>query len=88
MKRAVIISIFGLLVLAAAILSSGCSKQTDTAAAKVGDRIITIKDVDDIFLRGGYRFISAEKELEARQAMLDSMIHQQLLVIGAYENNS
>lgn len=87
MKRAVIISVLGLLTIAAIILLPGCSKQTDSAVAKVGDRIITIKDVDEIFRRGGYRFISAEKELEARQAMLDSMVNQQLLVIGAYESN-
>ena len=76
-----------LLMLAALLPFSGCSKQTGHAVAKVGDREIHIEDIDAIIAGAGFRFISAESELETRQALLDTLINRDLLIIGAYENN-
>jgi len=81
--KALLFSISALLVIALA----GCGKNNSTVVARVGDREIMIEDIDRFFERAGFRFESAEKELETRQAMLDSLINQNLLIIGSYAYN-
>ena len=66
---------------------AGCSKKTSEVVAKVGDRTILLEDIDNILNRGGFRFVSADAELQARRDLLDTLINQELLIIGAYESN-
>lgn len=74
-----------LLVLATMISFSGCSKQPGKIAAKVGDRDINIDDISTFLDQAGARFPSAADELQVRWQLLDTLINQNLLVIGAYE---
>ena len=78
-----------LLFLIAAILVLqlvvGCGKQSSPLVAKVGDRKIFSDELDDFIIAGGYRFASADMEYKTRREILDSLINQNLLIIGAYE---
>ncbi len=79
-----------LLVLMTAVMmvfTAGCSKQDSPVVAKVGDRSITLNQIDGFFIRQGFRFVSAEMELEAKKALVDSLVNQNLLIIGAFEHN-
>lgn len=75
-------------MLAAVLVTvAGCGQQEGHVVAQVGEREIMIEEIDGYINRAGARFPSAEKELEARRALLDSLINQNLLIIGAYEHN-
>ena len=69
------------------IFTLGCSKEEGVTVAKIGDRRVTIDEIDRIFQRVGARFPSAEEELKARRNLVDTLIDMNLLVIGAYEHN-
>ncbi len=87
MKRKTVILFLSLVFAAAALLISGCSKSESKVAAKVGDRQIYVQDIDDILNRFGVRFDSADEELAEKRQLLDTMINQNLLILGAYEHN-
>ena len=76
-----------LILIALPAMLTGCSKEGGHAIAKVGDRTITVEELDRYINRMGARFNSADQELEFRRELLDSMINHNLLVIGAYEHN-
>jgi parvulin-like peptidyl-prolyl isomerase len=65
----------------------GCGKQNGHVVAKVGDRKIMLEEVTRYFDRAGVQFISAEMEIQTKRDMLDSLVNQNLLIIGAYESN-
>jgi len=71
----------------ALLVMAGCSKKTGSVVAKVGDRVISADDINGFFERAGARFASADQELKAKREFLDSLINQNLLIIGAYEHN-
>jgi len=87
MSRKQITVLMSLLAAALMIVVTGCSKQEGTVAARVGDRSIMLEEIEDFFSRRGYRFASAEQELQAKRDLLDSLINQNLLIIGAFEHN-
>lgn len=87
MKRKTLMILLSLLIVASLIPLSGCSKKEGAVVAKVGDRKIYAKDVDDILERFGARFNSADEELTEKRRLLDTMINQNLLIIGAYEHH-
>jgi hypothetical protein len=66
------------------VFTLGCGKEEGVTVAKVGDRRVTIEEIDRIFQRVGARFPSAEEELKARRNLVDTLIDMNLLVIGAY----
>jgi len=87
MTRKLLTILGGLFIAVAIIAIAGCSKKEGRVVAKVGDRTITVEELDDFFNRRGYRFASAEQELQAKRDLRDSLINQNLLIIGAYEHN-
>lgn len=76
-----------LMIAAVLMVAIGCSKKEGTVVAKVGDRPVLIEDIEDYMGRRGFRFASAEDELNSKRAYLDSFINQELLIIGAFEHN-
>lgn len=64
---------------------TGCGKKSSPVVAKVGDRQVLASELDNYIEVAGYRFNSAEDELKTRRDLLDSLINQNLLIIGAYE---
>jgi peptidyl-prolyl cis-trans isomerase C len=87
MARKVIPFIGLFLMLAVLTVLTGCSKEKGHTVAQIGDRKVMIEDLNGFFERRGIRFASAEQELQAKRDLLDSMINQNLLIIGAYEKN-
>jgi peptidyl-prolyl cis-trans isomerase C len=87
MNRKTLMVFPGLVAAAIMLIAVGCSKQEGTVVAKVGDRQIMVEEIHEFFNRQGIRFPSAELELQIKRDFLDSLIHRDLLVIGAYEHN-
>jgi len=87
MKRKIATGIFCLTLIMIIAIAAGCSKKAGDVVAKVGDREIMMQDIDNFIDRSGLRFVSADKELELKRSLLDTLINQQLLIIGAYEHN-
>ncbi|MDD4052132.1 MAG: peptidylprolyl isomerase [candidate division Zixibacteria bacterium] len=87
MRRKTVMILLPLLIVALLIPLSGCSKKEGTLVAKVGDRKIYAQDLDDILNRFGVKFNSADEELTEKKRLLDTMINQDLLILGAYEHN-
>jgi peptidyl-prolyl cis-trans isomerase C len=71
----------------ALVFAAGCGKNQGHVVAKVGDRKITAEEIDRFLSHAGARFASADQELSFKRQLLDSMINQNLLIIGAYEHN-
>jgi len=76
-----------LALIIAAVFATGCGKQDSPVVARVGDRTIELSEIEDFFDRRGARFSSAEEELRIKRDFLDSLIYQNLLIIGAFEHN-
>jgi peptidyl-prolyl cis-trans isomerase C len=87
MRRKTGMILLSLMIAALLIPLSGCSKKDGVLVAKVGDRKIFAKDLDDILNRFGVKFNSADEELTEKKRLLDTMVNQDLLIIGAYERN-
>lgn len=87
MKSKSFMKLFCVLLLLALVGIIGCSKKTGSVVAKVGDRVITADDVNSFFEKAGARFVSADQELKTKRDYLDSLINEDLLIIGAYEHN-
>ncbi len=87
MSRKTLMLSLSLAVAAMILIIAGCSKQQGTVVAKVGDRPITIEEINSFFQNRGIRFPSAETELKTKRDLLDSLINQNLLIIGAFEHN-
>ena len=87
MKCKMLMALLILLAAMTMVFTAGCSKQDGPVVAKVGDRKITMNQINDFFSRQGFRFVSAEMELEAKRALVDSLVNQNLLIIGAFEHN-
>lgn len=69
------------------LIVAGCGKKDGQVVAKVGDREILATEVNDFFERRGARFPTIDDEFKTKREFLDSLIYQNLLVIGAYEHN-
>lgn len=87
MRRKSIMTLLYLTALMMLVFITGCGKQEGVVVAKIGDRQIIVEDIDRYFDRAGFRFVSIEAELNARRDYLDTLINQELLIIGAYEKN-
>ncbi len=69
--------------LSIALLFSGCAKKETRAVAKVGDRVITLEQLQNRL--GSVQFTSRDLELSRKKELLESLIDEQLMVIGAYQ---
>ncbi len=87
MTRKLTTVLVGLSAVLILILAAGCGKDQGHVVAKIGDRKITAEEIDHFLQRVGARFNSADQELTFKRELLDSMINQNLLIIGAYEHN-
>lgn len=87
MIRKMIMVLLSLITAAMMMVAVGCSKQEGTVVAEVGDRQIYVEEIEEYFARRGFRFVSADMELQAKRDLLDSIINQNLLIVGATENN-
>lgn len=87
MKRMVKALINTLLLTAMILALAACGSDKGDVVAEVGDRKIYIDDLTRFFDRSGLRFISSEKEIEAKRGYIDTLVNLNLLIIGAYEKN-
>lgn len=87
MTRKLITALVCFSAMLALTFMAGCGKDKGHVVAKVGDRTITAEEIDRFLNRMGARFTSADQELSFKRELLDSMINQNLLIIGAYEHN-
>lgn len=88
MKRMVKALVNTLMLITMVLTVIGCGSDKGDVVAQIGsDREIYIDDLNKFFERNGMRFISAEKELEAKRAYIDTLVNMNLLIIGAYEKN-
>jgi len=72
-----------IVLISAALLFSGCSKKESLVVAKVGSRTITVDQLQKRL--GDKKFSSWEQELTQKQQLLQTLIDEQLMVIGATE---
>jgi parvulin-like peptidyl-prolyl isomerase len=85
MMRQLRIFIAFLLALGISGLLAGCGSGDSHVVAKVGNMKITAEEIDNYFNRIDARFPSFDREYEEKRRLLDSLINQRLLIIGAYE---
>lgn len=78
-----------LIILSGLLYIGGCGQQAveGTVVATVGGRQIMVEEIHSFFDRAGVRFKTADFEYETKRGFLDSLINQNLLILGAYEYN-
>jgi len=72
-----------IVLISVAMLFSGCSKKESLVVAKVGSRTITVDQLQERL--GDKKFSSWEQELTQKQQLLQTLIDEQLMAIGATE---
>ncbi len=88
MRKIGIASTLILFLCAGGISLTGCGGNPDEElVAKVGDAKILAKDLNEAFQQTSGRFVTFDDELRRRQALLDTLIIQQLLIQEAYKHN-
>jgi peptidyl-prolyl cis-trans isomerase C len=65
------------------VLFSACAKQDSRVVAQVGERTITVAQLQERF--GDARPVSPEEELTRKRQVLENMIDAELMIIGAIE---
>jgi parvulin-like peptidyl-prolyl isomerase len=64
----------------------GCAKKEEKKiVAKVGDRKITVEDLENEYKQESRLIIQGRSELDRRRDALDKLIRDQLVIIGAYK---
>ncbi len=79
---------FALLVIISSLLYlSGCGQKAveGTVVATIGDREVMVEEIHGFFERAGVRFKTADYEYKIKREFLDSLINQNLLILGAYD---
>jgi parvulin-like peptidyl-prolyl isomerase len=76
--------LLGLGLLALAFLLS-CAKNEGKIVAKVGDRKITVDDLENEYKLESRLIIQGRSELDRRRDALDKLIRDQVVVLGAYK---
>lgn len=89
MKFKALTTIVSLIILSSLLYLGGCDQSlTDrTVVATVGEREIYLEEIHGFFDRAGVRFKTADYEYEVKRDFLDSLINQNLLILGAYDYN-
>ncbi len=83
MKKATVLVLFGILVLA---LLSGCAtKKEGKAVAIVGDRAITVEDLEKEWGAASRIIIKGVPELQRRKELVDKLIGDQVVILEAYK---
>lgn len=78
-------AMFLFIILASLTLLAGCGSKENDVLAVVGTEDITVEDFE-YFSRGLVaNFASAQEEFDRKRALLDTMIHNRLMVRVAYE---
>ncbi len=63
----------------------GCAKKEGKIVAKVGDREITVEELESEFMRQSRLIIQGRSELDRRRDALDKLIDDQVVILGAYK---
>jgi parvulin-like peptidyl-prolyl isomerase len=63
----------------------GCAKKEGGIVAKVGDREITVEELESEFQRQSRLIIQGRSELDRRRDALDKLIDDQVVILGAYK---
>ena len=63
----------------------GCAKKEGKIVAKVGDREITVEDLENQFNQQSRLIIKGRSELDRRRDALDKLIQDQVVILGAYK---
>lgn len=64
----------------------GCAKKEGSIVAKVGDREVTVEELEDEFQRQSRLIIQGRSELDRRRDALDKLIDDQVVILGAYRD--
>ncbi|KPK99693.1 MAG: hypothetical protein AMJ91_06765 [candidate division Zixibacteria bacterium SM23_73_3] len=83
MKKATILVFVGMLVLA--LFSSCGTKQEDKVVARVGDRVITVEDLEKEWKTASKIIIKGVPELQRKKELVDKMIGDQVVIMEAYK---
>jgi peptidyl-prolyl cis-trans isomerase C len=82
MKRVSLLLCLGVLFFG---LVFGCAKKEVKTVAKVGDRKITVDDLENEYKQESRLIIQGRPELDRRRDALNKLIRDQVVVIGAYK---
>ena len=63
----------------------GCAKKEGEIVAKVGDRKITVEDLENQHKQQSRLIIKGRSELDRRRDALDKLIRDQVVILGAYK---
>ena len=63
----------------------GCAKKEGKIVAKVGDRKITVEDLENQYNQQSRLIIKGRSELDRRKDALDKLIQDQVVILGAYK---
>jgi peptidyl-prolyl cis-trans isomerase C len=67
------------------VLIWGCGKKQGQIVARVGDREITVEELENEFQRESRLIIQGRSELDRRRDALDKLIDDQVMILGAYK---
>ncbi|MCJ7577372.1 MAG: peptidylprolyl isomerase [candidate division Zixibacteria bacterium] len=67
------------------VLVLGCAKKEVKIVAKVGDRKITVEDLENEYRQESRLIIQGRSELDRRRDALNKLIRDQVVIIGAYK---
>ena len=63
----------------------GCAKKEGKIVAKVGEREITVEDLENQYNQQSRLIIKGRSELDRRRDALDKLIQDQVVILGAYK---
>jgi len=78
-----VVSLCVVVLMGLAVIFSACAKQDSRVVAQVGGRTITVAQLQERF--AGTRPVSPEEELERKRQVLENMINDELMILGAIE---
>lgn len=78
-----VLSLCVVVLMALAVIFSACAKQDSRVVAQVGERNITVAQLQERF--GGAGPLSPDQELARKRQVLESMIDDELMIMGAIE---
>jgi peptidyl-prolyl cis-trans isomerase C len=82
MRKVNLLLCLGLVSLA---LIWGCAKKEGKVVAEVGDRKITVEELEEQYQRASRLIIKGRSELDRRRDALDALIRDQVVILGAYK---
>jgi peptidyl-prolyl cis-trans isomerase C len=82
MKKVGVLLCLGIFSLAWAL---GCAKNEGKIVAQVGDRKITVDDLEEEYKQASRLVIQGRSELDRRKDALDQLIRDQIVILGAYK---